>query len=138
MLEAGLDAYLTEPIGLAELRARLRAAVRRVRPRNTRVWRLYDEGPEIDLDARMIHTSAGPASLTPTECRILEQLALHLNRTVPANELVGALWGGDQRKGVHSLRFFIKNLRNKLEPDPTRPQYLVTDPAVGYRLQMGI
>ena len=74
--------------------------------------------------------------LTPTECGILEYLASHANQTVPCDELVKMLWGADPQKGVHSLRLFIRKLRQKLEPDPTHPQYLVTDPTIGYRLQV--
>ena len=136
MFEAGLDAYLTEPVGFPELRARIRAAMRRGQPRGARVLQLFREGPTIDLDARIVNSAGGSMALTPTEFRILEQLTLHMNQTVPSEELVGALWAGDQRKGVHSLRFFIKNLRHKLEPDPAHPRYLVTEAAVGYRLQI--
>ena len=74
--------------------------------------------------------------LTPTECSLLEHLASHLNQTVPSTELVRALWGLDAGKGVHSLRVFIKSLRHKIEPSPARPQYIVTEPRLGYRLQV--
>jgi two-component system KDP operon response regulator KdpE len=138
VLESGVDAYLVKPLVLPELRARVRAALRRFRSQNARVRRLSIGEGTIDLEARVITTTGRETRLTPTECGILEHLAAHLNQTVPRNELVRTLWGSDPQKGAHSLRLFIRRLRQKLEPDPTRPQYLVTDPAIGYRLQIPV
>ena len=76
--------------------------------------------------------------LTPTECGILEHLASHVNQTVPCSDLVKMLWGPDPQKGVHSIRRFISKLRQKLEPDPAHPRYLVTEPAIGYRLRVPV
>jgi DNA-binding winged helix-turn-helix (wHTH) protein len=90
----------------------------------------------IDLDARLIRSGDEVIHLTPTECSLLGQLVAHLNQTVPRNALVRAIWGPGDAKGAHSLRVLIKKLRQKIEPDPARPQYLVTEPAVGYRLQV--
>jgi two-component system KDP operon response regulator KdpE len=90
----------------------------------------------VDLDAHRIETGNQELHLTPTEWTLLEHLASHLNRTVRSTELVRALWGLDAGKGVHSLRVFIKSLRHKIEPYPARPQYIVTDPRLGYRLQV--
>jgi len=90
----------------------------------------------VDLETRTIRVAGGQVRLTPTECGILEQLASRINHTVPGGELVKALWGADPQKGVHSLRLFIRKLRQKLEPDPTHPIYLVTDHLKGYRLQI--
>jgi two-component system, OmpR family, KDP operon response regulator KdpE len=137
ILETGVDAFLTKPVALAELRARVRAALRRFRSQNASVRRFSFGFGIVDLEARMILGNGRDARLTPTECGILEHLALHLNQTVPSTDLVRTLWGDDPQKGVHSLRLFIRKLRNKLEPDPAHPRYLVTEPAVGYRLQTG-
>jgi two-component system, OmpR family, KDP operon response regulator KdpE len=137
ILETGVDAFLTKPVAVAELRARVRAALRRFRSQNASVRRLSFGFGIVDLEARMILGNGRDARLTPTECGILEHLALHLNQTVPSIDLVRTLWGDDPQKGVHSLRLFIRKLRNKLEPDPAHPRYLVTEPAVGYRLQTG-
>jgi two-component system KDP operon response regulator KdpE len=94
-------------------------------------------GPSIiDLDTHRIENGNHEVHLTPTECSLLEHLASHMNRTVPSTELVRALWGLDAGKGAHSLRVFIKSLRHKIEPYPAKPQYIVTDPRLGYRLQM--
>ena len=118
ILEAGAAAYLARPVSVPELTARLRAAFRRSRGQEPRT-----------LEGTAVH-------LTPTELSILRHLSLHRNRTVPFHELVRALWGNDPQKGVHSLRRFIRRLRQKLEPNPTAPQYLLTDPKIGYRLQV--
>ena len=136
VLETGVLAYLTKPVVVAELRARIRAVVRRVRSRANRTRYLRFGTGTIDLDARVVKAANCNVRLTPTEYGILEYLAAHANHTVPCDELVQMLWGGDPLKGVHSLRLFIRKLRQKLEPDPTRPQYLVTDPAIGYRLKV--
>jgi two-component system KDP operon response regulator KdpE len=138
VLESGVDAYLVKPLVIPELRARVRAALRRFRSQNARPRRLSIGEGTIDLEARLITTTGRETRLTPTECGILEHLAAHLNQTVPRNELVRILWGSDPQKGAHSLRLFIRRLRQKLEPDPARPQYLVTDPAIGYRLQIPV
>jgi len=90
----------------------------------------------IALGSRVVKSRAGQSRLTGLECAILNQLAAHVNRTVPSAELVRKLWPSDLSKGVHSLRAFIKNLRKKVEPDPAHPQYILTDLAVGYRLSL--
>jgi DNA-binding response OmpR family regulator len=88
------------------------------------------------LSARVVRGSFGETRLTRLECGILSELLAHANHTVPSEELVRKLWPADTTKGVHSLRAFIKNLRKKIEPDPARPQYIVTDLAIGYRLRL--
>ena len=88
------------------------------------------------LQARVVRGSLGEVRLTRLECGVLTHLLAHANQTVPSEELVRKLWPSDTTKGVHSLRAFIKNLRKKIEPDPARPQYIVTDLAIGYRLQV--
>jgi two-component system KDP operon response regulator KdpE len=135
VLESGVDAYLTKPLMIPELRARVRAATRRFRSQHERLRRFALGDGIVDLEARLFSGRGYNLRLTPTECGILEHLSAHMNQTVPANELVKTLWGSDPQKGVHSLRLFIRRLRQKLEPDPPHPRYLVTDPGVGYRLQ---
>jgi two-component system, OmpR family, KDP operon response regulator KdpE len=136
VLETGADAYLTKPVAVAELQARIRAALRRFRNHDSRL-RQFPLGPgTIDLEARMVRGANRDTRLTPTECGILEHLASHMNQTVASTDLVKTLWGSDPQKGVHSLRLFIRKLRNKLEPDPAHPRYLVTEPTIGYRLQV--
>ena len=102
----------------------------------TRPRRLILGHRTIDLDTHRIKTGHQEVPLTPTECSLLAHLASHINQTVPRTELVRTLWGLDASKGVHSLRAFIQSLRHKIEPDPARPQYIVTEPRIGYRLQV--
>jgi two-component system KDP operon response regulator KdpE len=135
ILEAGAAAYLWGPVSEAELMARVRAAARRMHPPGLPTDRFALDGSIVDLDAHVISAPHGRIHLTPTECGILRHLSLHINRTVPFNDLVTAVWGTDPQKGVHSLRRFIRELRQKLEPHPPAPKYLVTEPSVGYRLQ---
>ncbi len=134
VLEAGVSAYLTKPVVIAELTARIRAALRQGRGQRSRLLALG--GCVIDFEARAVRSAGGRIRLTPTECSILNHLVEHINQTVPCGELVKALWGEAPQKGAHSLRIFIRKLRTKLEPDPSHPTYLLTDPAVGYRLQL--
>jgi len=136
VLEAGVNAYLSGPDLVPELRARVRATLRRFRTQDTRLRRLPFAGGVIDLDARTVQMGGRDIHLTPTECGILEHLCLHANQTVPSEDLVRVLWGADPQKGVHSLRLFIRKLRQKLEPDPTNPRYIVTQPSMGYRLEI--
>jgi two-component system KDP operon response regulator KdpE len=136
VLETGVLAYLARPVIVAELRARMRAASRRSRSQGNRPRRLSVGAGTIDLDARMVRAANHDVRLTPTEYGILEYLASHANHTVPCEELVKVLWGADPQRGVHSLRLFIRKLRQKVEPDPTHPQYLVTEPTIGYRLKV--
>lgn len=136
VLETGVHAYLTKPVMVAELRARIRAALRRVRSHDNRLRVLSFGAGTIDLEARAFRTPGHNIRLTPTECAILEHLASRINQTVPGGELVRLLWGPDPQKGVHSLRLFIRKLRQKLEADPAHPKYLVTEPKGGYRLQV--
>ncbi len=136
LLEAGVDAYFIKPVIVPELRARLRATLRRFRSQDAGSRSFSFGARTLDLEARVVRAANGDVRLTPTEYEILEHLALHLNQTVPSSQLVKTLWGDDPQKGVHSLRLFIRKLRRKLEPDPAHPRYLVTDQALGYRLQV--
>jgi len=138
MLEAGVNAYLTKPVAIPELAARIRAALRRFRSRDLSRRQLSLGTDTLDLEARAIRGPGHNVRLTPTECAILEHLALHANQTVPGTDLVKMLWGADPQKGVHSIRLFIRKLRQKLEADPAHPKYLVTEPKGGYRLQVAL
>jgi two-component system KDP operon response regulator KdpE len=112
--------------------------LRRARSQGHRSRMVWFGAGTIDLDARVVRAANHDVSLTPTEFGILEHLVSHANHTVPSDELVKMLWGADPQRGVHSLRLFIRKLRQKLEPDPTRPQFLVTEPTVGYRLKVPV
>jgi two-component system KDP operon response regulator KdpE len=93
-------------------------------------------GRDVDLDAHMISADGFRVNLTQIECKLLWYLGTHANRTVPSERLVELLWGRDPKRGPHSLRSVIKNVRRKLEPDPAHPTYLVLDRTRGYRLQL--
>jgi two-component system, OmpR family, KDP operon response regulator KdpE len=136
-LDAGSDAYLAKPVLVAELQARLRTALRRAGGgRGTNHRRTAVGGRIIDFDARSVTLKGQSLRLTPIEWNLLESLVSNVNQTVPGDELVRRIWGRNSEKGVHSLRVFIKSLRNKLEPDPKHPKYILTEPAIGYRLQI--
>jgi len=135
VLKAGVNSYLKKNGAVPDLTTRVRAVLRTFRSHDMRLRRFPFGAGIIDLEERSFRAPDRHVRLTPTECGILQHLALHMNQTVPFRELVETLWGPDPQKGVYSIRVFIRKLRKKLEPDPTHPVYLVTEPMIGYRLQ---
>jgi two-component system, OmpR family, KDP operon response regulator KdpE len=134
-LEAGVNAYLTEPVTADELTAHVRSAMRRFRTQVVHGCRLFLGHSVVDFEEHLVLNGDKQLHLTNTQYGILDCLGAHLNQTVSCKDLVKVVWGSDPRKGGHSLRSFIRQLRQKLEPDPANPQYLITDPTNGYRLQ---
>jgi two-component system KDP operon response regulator KdpE len=133
-LDAGADDYVTKPFGMDELLARLRAATRRASVGGDEPV-IPTAAFSVDLARRRVVLPSGAdVRLTPTEWRILEVLARNAGRIVGHRELLRAVRGPNLDTDAHYLRVYLAQLRAKLEPDPARPQHLVTEPGVGYRL----
>ncbi len=131
-LDAGADDFVTKPFGMPELQARIRAAMRRL-PAQAGPTRLKVGDVVIDFGARTVNNGATTSHLTPKELDLLRYLIQHANEAVPHRELLQAVWGPDYGEQVDYLRVFIKNLRKKIELNPETPQYITTEPWVGYR-----
>lgn len=135
-LDAGADDYVTKPFGAAELLARVRAALRRVATGALPSSEVRLGGIVIDLARRELRGTIESVHLTPLEFRVLENLARQPGTIVKQDRLIKEVWGPAQVGDTRSLRVCIRNLRAKLEPDPHRPRYLVTEAGLGYRLRV--
>jgi two-component system KDP operon response regulator KdpE len=138
-LDAGADDYVTKPFGMAELLARLRAAVRRAAATVVDGEAVVVTGDfTVDLAARTVVRADGAAvHLTPTEWGILELLVRHRGRLVDQKRLLREVWGPRYGSETHYLRVYLAQLRRKLEPVPSRPRYLITEAGMGYRFEGG-
>jgi two-component system KDP operon response regulator KdpE len=134
-LDAGADDYVTKPFSAAELLARIRAALRRTVVGAEQMGLLHLGACHIDLTKREAHGDNGEIHLTPLEYRVLECLARHLGSIVTQQQLLREVWGPDRIGDSRSLRVSIMNLRGKIEPDPRKPRFLITEPGLGYRLR---
>ncbi len=132
-LDAGADDFVTKPFSTPELLARIRAALRRVPTTQSAISRLLVGDLTIDFAARTVSRGTSTAHLTPKELDLLRYLTQNANKAVPHRELLQAVWGPDYGDQVDYLRVFIKTLRRKIEPNPEVPQYITTEPWVGYR-----
>jgi two-component system, OmpR family, KDP operon response regulator KdpE len=134
-LDAGADDYVTKPFGVDELLARLRAALRR---RGNGADPTIAIGElEVDRSARLVRRAGKEIHLTPIEFDLLGTLAENQGRLVTHRQLLHAVWGPGYEDETHYLRVHVAHIRGKIEPDPSRPRYLITDPGVGYRLVDG-
>ena len=134
-LDAGADDYLTKPFGMGELLARLRAALRRTAAGDDGepVFTLGDL--KVDLAARLVFRGPAEVHLTPIEYKLLATLVRHAGRVVTHRQLLKEVWGPNAVEHTHYVRVYMTQLRHKLEADPSRPQVLLTEPGVGYRLK---
>jgi two-component system KDP operon response regulator KdpE len=136
-LDAGADDYLTKPFGVGELLARIRVSLRHARQ--------ADGGPEepvlrtgelcVDLEKRQVWVGKREIHLTPIEYKVLALLARHAGKVVTQRQLLLDVWGQARDEQTHYLRIYIHQLRQKLESNPARPKYLITEAGVGYRLK---
>lgn len=136
-LDAGADDFVTKPFGMQELLARIRAALRRtplVSGSGSQV--LSFEGIEINLASRRVTAHGKEVRLTPKEFDLLHYLVTNPNATIPHGRLLQAVWGPDYGDEVEYLRVFVNQLRKKIEPEPARPRYIITEPWVGYSFRM--
>lgn len=120
----------------AELLARLRAAVRRAADQVPDLDAVVDAGDfAVDLVAKRVHRDGAEVHLTPTEWAILQLLARHRGKLVGQRQLLNEVWGPGYTTESHYLRVYIGQLRRKLEPEPSRPRHLITEPGMGYRFE---
>jgi two-component system KDP operon response regulator KdpE len=137
-LDAGADDYVTKPFSTNELLARVRAALRRASAKEEPESQVIDIGPfHIELEGRTVEVKGRKLHLTPKEFDLLVYLARHPGRVITHRTLLSAIWGEGSVEQPEYLRVFIAHLRKKLEADESSPQYIVTEPWVGYRFEPG-
>ncbi|GAA3971310.1 response regulator [Actinomadura viridis] len=134
-LDTGADDYVTKPFGMDELLARLRAAVRRAAPADEAAAVVETGAFTIDLAAKKVTREGREVRLTPTEWNILEVLVRNAGKLVGQRQLLREVWGPAYEKETNYLRVYLAQLRRKLEPDPSRPRHLITEPGMGYRFE---
>ena len=135
-LDAGADDYVAKPFSTPELLARVRAALRRNARGGGRLPLLRLGEVTVDLTKRTAQGPEASLHLTPLEYRVMDSLARNAGMIVTQAQLIREAWGPDRLGDSRSLRSYIKMLRQKLEPDPRQPRYLITEAGIGYRLQL--
>jgi two-component system KDP operon response regulator KdpE len=131
-LDAGADDYVTKPVGIDELLARLRATLRRATPSGEPV--IVVGGLEVDLEKREVRVDGTAVHLTPHQFDLLRVLALNLGKLLTHRMILQEVWGPGYGSESNLLQVHVSQLRRKIEPDPARPRYLLTEPGAGYRL----
>ena len=136
-LDAGADDYVTKPVGINELLARIRATLRRA-PLTQDAKNVLEAGDfRMQLDERKLTINSRELHLTPKEFDLMVYLLRHSGKVLTHHMLLGAIWGGDYTKQTEYLRVFVGQLRKKIEPDPANPKYILTEPWIGYRFDPG-
>jgi two-component system KDP operon response regulator KdpE len=132
-LDAGADDYVTKPVGIDELLARLRAALRRAGPSGEPLIEIGDLA--VDLEKHEVRFAGKPVHLTPHEFDLLRYLARNEGKLLTHRMILREVWGPAYGTESHYLHVYVSQLRRKLEPDPARPRYILTEPGAGYRLR---
>lgn len=135
-LDLGADDYVGKPFSMAELMARLRAALRHAFQAQGELPVFASGDLAIDLVRRQVTRADHEVKLSPKEFDLLRHLVMHAGKVLTHRQLLREVWGPAQADEVQYLRVFIRGLRQKLEPDPTRPTHILTETGVGYRLQL--
>ncbi len=136
-LDLGADDYLTKPFGNGELLARVRVALRHRATGAAPAAVVECGGLRLDLDKRVVTRDGAEVSLTPTEFKLIAYFARNLGRVLTHRQILHEVWGPNSGEHAHYVRVYMAELRKKLESDPARPRWLVTEPGVGYRLREG-
>ena len=132
-LNAGADDYVTKPFDMDELLARIKAALRRSNGDDGGLSAVTIRGLKIDFEKRSVVSQKGTSRLTPKELELLQLLLMGEGRAVSHRKLLQTIWGPDFGSETGYLRVFVNHLRKKIEPDPSRPMFILTEPYVGYR-----
>lgn len=133
--ELGADDYVVKPFGMAELLARVKAALRHQVEREAPQPVFRVGGLEVDLVQRIVRVDGAEVRLSPKQYRLLQVLVTHAGKVLTHRQLLGEVWGVAHRDDVQYLRVFVRKLRSRIEADPGRPSYLLTELGVGYRLR---